>query len=68
MLWLVLAALSCPPPKVVDRSTAPWNARDHAAFRRSHVACKEYFPKSPCVKTFTRVEPGTYRVICGEPS
>lgn len=38
---------------------------DSRAALRALTHCVELYPQSPCVKELRRVEPLTYRVICG---
>lgn len=65
MSFLLALALNCPVPQIIDLSAAVWDIRDAATLERSKTRCGEKFPKSPCLKVFTRIEPGRYTVICG---
>lgn len=45
-------------------TSEPWDLRDQQALDRARVGCVVYHSASPCLKIFTRVEPGTYRAVC----
>lgn len=62
---LLAAAAACLPPAVELRTDHPWSRRDQAALDRATVACGIYYPASPCLRRFIRVQPGQYRAVCG---
>jgi hypothetical protein len=65
LLFLALS-LSCPNTEWINRSSEAWNSRDFTEYKIATKKCKIKYPNSPCVKTFVKMEPLVYRVICGE--
>jgi hypothetical protein len=63
---LMLAQLHCPTTKIVDLKGTEWVQRDYAALKTASRRCGEIYPGNPCLITFTKVEEGTYRAICGQ--
>ena len=62
---LLLAALSCPPTKRINQSTEPWNVRDTANETVAKGRCPSITEtRAPCLKSFTKQKPLTYRAIC----
>lgn len=64
---ILVAALVCPKPRVIDTVAAPWTDFDTQSFERAQKRCKEKYPNSPCLKRFERTAPLTYIAICGRP-
>lgn len=59
--------LSCPQTKIVMLDGAKWDeAKDRVILNTARRRCGEFYPKSPCVKVFTKL-PDRYRVMCGRP-
>lgn len=54
----------CPTPQKVLLTAEPWTARDQRAYDGARVRCGFLYPRSPCMKTFTRIEPNRYQVVC----
>lgn len=62
---LLLAALSCPKPEIINSSGYQWNSFDQKTLNRAKVRCGQLYPNSPCVKKFMKTDKMTYQVICG---
>lgn len=66
MLSLILvAALSCPEPKIVNRSSEPWNEVDAKVLESAKLGCKRFL-EQPCLIRLEKVEQGVYNAICGK--
>lgn len=70
MLSLILTAIllnanQCPEPVIINMSNEVWNKRDEVQLASTRNRCSHYFKSSPCLKQFIKMEPGTYRAICG---
>lgn len=61
---LLIAALSCPPTKVIN-DTATWNAQDQQTLTRAQKRCEHYFPDAPCLKKLRKKSNNNYQAICG---
>ena len=57
--------LNCSIPTIVNISGEAWNSIDERNYKQAIKRCPEKYPKSPCLRTFTKVRPGIYRAICG---
>jgi len=62
---LILLALYCPIPKIINNTSFPWNSYDQKTLDHAKIRCKELYSNSPCLITFTKTAEKDYRVICG---
>lgn len=66
MMLILVAALSCPKPVMLNETSFPWNKRDYQVLRQVKKRCGEIYPDAPCVKLFKKYGDGhDYSVICG---
>lgn len=42
------------------------NTNDLRALNRAKIGCGEFYPKSPCLKKFTKVKEHGYEGVCGK--
>ena len=56
---------ACPGVDKINLSKDNWTARDDAELEIARIRCKPV-TGLPCLITFTKVESGIYRAICGE--
>jgi hypothetical protein len=56
----------CAATLMLNLTQFSWNKQDKQALTTAEKRCSELYKKSPCVKKFTKVEPGIYRIICGK--
>lgn len=52
------------PVLLINSSPYPWNKIDMLNLKQAKKRCAEMYPKSPCVKAFTKTDKNSYRVIC----
>ena len=64
---IVVTALACPNPKLVNKSNEPWTNKDAKQMKISKVRCAAIYPLSPCLVKFEKTQRKTYWVICGKP-
>lgn len=62
---LTTVALSCPPTKMENATTYPWNEFDMKTLKHVKTRCGQIYPNSPCVKLFRKWDKKDYSVICG---
>jgi hypothetical protein len=55
----------CPDVTIENRSGIPIDDNDRATAKSASTRCVKYYPRSPCLITFTKMAPQTYRAICG---
>ena len=59
------SVLKCVPYARINLSKEPWNKNDKDAENTAKKRCGPITKgRAPCIKTFTKVEPRVYRVIC----
>jgi hypothetical protein len=63
--WALVIAASCPVTVIDVRTNEAWTVRDQLALVTAARGCVRYFPQSPCLKRFIRVEQGRYWAVCG---
>lgn len=51
----------------INLTMEPWNSHDKKVYERALHVCStdRRYRDTPCVRSFTKVETQTYRVICG---
>jgi len=64
MISLILVSLMCPDINIVNL-TIDWETRDSLVLEYVQKRCGEIYPKSPCLKIFTKKEDGVYNAVCG---
>lgn len=66
---ILIASLQCAETKIVNVSWQPFGGdpRDQQSLNSAKARCKVHFERSPCLTTFTKLEPGAYRAMCGMP-
>lgn len=62
---IILSAL-CADTKIYNVSSDPWNETDVINYAISTKRCPEKYPRSPCLKKFTKIRENTYKAICGK--
>lgn len=64
---LLNSTFKCANPSLINASKEPWNKRDIQEFQFAfkQERCKDLYPANPCMESFVKVEPLTYRVVCG---
>ncbi len=63
---LLVAALSCGKPQLMNLTKFPWNDFDSQTLTRATKRCGEIYKQAPCVKVFFKTGEQDYRVICGK--
>lgn len=66
LTFMLMAALNCPITKMVNTSGLPWNAEDKKVMQYCTKRCSQIYPRSPCLKIFTKKAKQDYTVICGK--
>jgi hypothetical protein len=54
----------CPDTEVRLRCFCQWVDRDQAALERNRDFCANHYEKNICMKSFTKLEEGTYYISC----
>jgi len=67
MSFLLLAALSCAPVRMENRTKYPWNNRDMAVLMEAQQNCKKHYPSLPCVAQFVKLHEQGWGVTCDMP-
>jgi hypothetical protein len=62
---ILLTALSCPAPKVINTSGHAWNDFDQKTLVRAQQRCVHHFPNSPCLLSLLKYAKLDYRAQCG---
>lgn len=66
LLLKVGLVLACPKPELVNVSAEKWTTADQLVFTMNKNFCEQKFAdKSPCMITFVKKAPRTYRILCG---
>ena len=66
MNHIVLALiLSCPTPKIVNKTHFAWNDNDQYMYNSALDQCARRYEKSVCLKKFTKLGERDYFVLCG---
>lgn len=60
-----ILAAQCPQP-IIENQTNTWTKFDQQTFDRAITRCSFYFPKSPCLKKFIKLEERRYHAVCGK--
>lgn len=61
---MIVMSMSCAKPIMENRTPFPWNENDRWNLDMALPKCKQLYPKSPCIKKFTKVGERDYRVVC----
>ena len=65
LLFAGFIASQCPQP-IRENRTNQWTKFDQQTFDRAITRCSFYFPKSPCLKKFIKLEERRYHAVCGK--
>ena len=63
---LFAIAMSCAAPILENKTKFPWNSNDTWNLDTAFKNCKVYYPKSRCLKRFTKTGERDYRAICSK--
>ena len=63
--WLHLGLICLAP--IFLNNTPVWTDRDSQAFTRALYHCEEKYKNSPCLSSFVKTKPLTYRAMCKDP-
>jgi len=63
--WLHLGLVCLAP--IFLNNTSVWIDQDSQAFTRALFRCEEKYKNSPCLSSFIKTKPATYRAMCKDP-
>jgi hypothetical protein len=64
---LVLAAVTCNNPTIINRTNEPFTKTDNLFLKNSQIRCRQKYSIDHCVKVFIkRTTERDYSVICGK--
>lgn len=55
----------CAMTALINLSNEPWNDVDAAHIREASIGCQKRYKDAPCLTKFIKIEPLTYRAVCG---
>jgi len=59
-----LVKAACAAPEVLTHTPEDWSNADQRAYEIAQKRCSHYYPNSPCLKRFIRLEQLRYRAVC----
>lgn len=63
-----LIKAACPSPEILVYTYEDWSRTDERALERATSRCRDFYPNSPCLKRFERMEQHRYRAVCASES
>lgn len=65
MKRISIAKVQCPETEWENRSSEPKTKFDEKVMEASKIACRDKFPRSPCLKKLIKLRPREHFGICG---
>ncbi len=64
---LLATVILCAAPVTKNTYGYAWNGEDNDAYKNAKHVCRNdpHFHDTPCIKSFTKVNIGHYKVVCG---
>jgi hypothetical protein len=63
-----LIKAACPATEILTYTPEGWSHADQRAYETAQKRCVNFYPNSPCLKRFIRMEQLRYRAWCGSES
>ena len=65
-MLLLMLALSCPKPMMINQTKEPWSSWDKSRMHYCASHCSMEYDDAPCLKKFYKSGHQTYFCLCGK--